>query len=102
MGARRGVDQGHLDQIGALPRQFDLEGAGWYGLYVPARTPAPSIDRLSRAAIEALRQPDVSRRLQEMLLEPTGLGPAEMDRIGRRDFERWGPVVKSAGFAQSQ
>jgi tripartite-type tricarboxylate transporter receptor subunit TctC len=52
--------------------------------------------------IEALRHPEVARRLNEMILEPTGLGPAELDRIGRRDYERWGPVVKSAGFAQSQ
>ena len=81
---------------------FDLEGAGWYGFYLPARTPATAIERLSRAAIEAMRHPEVQKRLQEMLLEPTGLGPAEMDRIGRRDFERWGPVVKAAGFAQSQ
>ena len=81
---------------------FDLEGAGWYGLYVPARTPAPGIERLSRATIDALRQPDVLKRLQELMLESTGLGPTEMDRIGRRDHERWGPVVKAAGFSHSQ
>jgi tripartite-type tricarboxylate transporter receptor subunit TctC len=99
-GARRSTQ---FPEVPTLREQgFDLEGAGWYGLYVPAKTPAASIDRLSRAVIEALRQPDVLKRMNEMLLEPTGLGPAELDRIGRRDFERWGPVVKSAGFAQSQ
>lgn len=99
-GARRSAQ---FPDVPTLREQgFDLEGAGWYGLYVPAKTPVASIERLSRAVIEALRQPEALKRLNELLLEPTGLGPAEMDRIGRRDFERWGPVVKSAGFSQSQ
>ena len=80
----------------------DVVVAGYTGFYMPAKTPPAAIDRLSRAVIEALRHPEVARRLNEMILEPTGLGPAELDRIGRRDYERWGPVVKSAGFAQSQ
>ncbi|MGH6831313.1 MAG: hypothetical protein ACREDG_09190 [Methylocella sp.] len=31
-------------------------------------------------------------------MEPTGLGPAELARIHRADYDKWGPVIKASGF----
>ncbi len=33
-----------------------------------------------------------------MGLQPTGYGAAELARIMRLDYERWGPVIKASGF----
>jgi tripartite-type tricarboxylate transporter receptor subunit TctC len=77
---------------------YDIEGGGWYAAYAPAGTPAPVIDRLSKAIIGALNDPDVRQRLDNYGLEPTGLPPAELARIHRRDYEQWGPVIKASGF----
>ena len=77
---------------------YDIEGGGWYAAYAPAGTPAPVIDRLSKAIIAALKEPDVVRRLDNYGMEPTGLPPAELARIHRRDYEQWGPVIKASGF----
>jgi tripartite-type tricarboxylate transporter receptor subunit TctC len=37
-----------------------------------------------------------------MGLEPTGLGPAELAKILRADYDRWGPVIKASGFKPTQ
>jgi len=77
---------------------YDIEGGGWYAAYAPAGTPAPVIDRLSKAIIAALNEPDVRQRLDNYGMEPTGLPPAELARIHRRDYGQWGPVIKASGF----
>ncbi|HJS39277.1 MAG TPA: tripartite tricarboxylate transporter substrate-binding protein [Burkholderiales bacterium] len=77
---------------------YDIQGGGWYAAYAPAGTPAPTIDRLSKAIIAALNEPDVRQRLDNYGMEPTGLGPAELARIQMRDYDQWGPVIKASGF----
>lgn len=77
---------------------YDIEGYGWYGLWVPAGTPAAVIARLEKAATAAIKSPDLRERLDVMGLEPTGYGAAELDRIQKADYERWGPVIKASGF----
>ena len=75
-----------------------VEGTGWYGLYLPAKVPRETAERLSRAAIEAMRSPELRGRLDVLGMEPTGLGPAELAAIQKADFERWGPVIRASGF----
>jgi len=41
-------------------------------------------------------------RLENMGLEPTGLGPAELAAILRADYDKWGPVIKASGFKPTQ
>jgi tripartite-type tricarboxylate transporter receptor subunit TctC len=77
---------------------YDIEGAGWYAAYAPAKTPQDVVDRLSKAIIEALKAPDVREKLDNFGMEPTGLGPSELARIHRADYEKWGPVIKASGF----
>ncbi|HEX2334101.1 MAG TPA: tripartite tricarboxylate transporter substrate-binding protein [Burkholderiales bacterium] len=77
---------------------YDIEGTGWYGLFAPAATPTKVVARLSAAAVDAMRAAQVRSRLESLGLEPTGLGPRELAAIMKRDYERWGPVIKASGF----
>jgi tripartite-type tricarboxylate transporter receptor subunit TctC len=77
---------------------YDIEGLAWYGLYAPAGTPKPIVDALSKAAIDAIHQPDVKQRLEPLGLDFTGLGPAELAAIQRADYDKWGPVIRASGF----
>ncbi len=77
---------------------FNIEGAGWYAAYAPAGTPAPVIERLSKAIIAGVNSPDVREKLDNYGMEPTGYGPAELARIHKRDYDQWGPVIKASGF----
>ena len=81
---------------------YDIEGLAWYGLYAPAGTPKEIVDALSRAAIDAIRQPDVKQRLEPLGLDVTGLGPAELAAIQRADYDKWGPVIRASGFKADQ
>ena len=77
---------------------YDLEASGWYALFAPAGTPKEIVDRYARAAIDAVQSPDMRQRLEQMGLEPTGFGPAELAKILRTDYDKWGPVIKASGF----
>jgi tripartite-type tricarboxylate transporter receptor subunit TctC len=77
---------------------FDLVALPWYAMFAPARTPQGAIDRLSGAAIAAVRDPALRERLENMGLEPTGLGPAELGRILKADYDKWGPPIRASGF----
>ena len=77
---------------------YGIEGSAWYALFAPAGTPQSIVDKLASAAIAAVRQPDVRQKLEPLGLEVTGLGPAEMARILRTDYDKWGPVIRASGF----
>ena len=48
--------------------------------------------------MEAMHTPTLRERLEQLGLEPTGLGPAELAAIVKADYERWGPVIRASGF----
>ena len=77
---------------------YDIEGSAWYALFAPAGTPQAIVDRLARAAIDAVRQPDLRQKIEPLGLEATGLGPAELGAILRADDAKWGPVITASGF----
>ena len=77
---------------------YSIEGNGWFALFAPAKTPKDVIDRYARATLEVLRAPDMKQRLEQMGLEPTGLGPGELGAILKADYDKWGPVIRASGF----
>ena len=81
---------------------YNIEGNGWYALFAPAKTPREIVDRYAKAAIEVIRTPDMKQRLEQMGLEPTGLGPAELGAILKADYEKWRPVIRASGFKPTQ
>ena len=81
---------------------YNIEGNGWYALFAPAKTPKDIVDRYAEAAIEVIRSVDMKQRLEQMGLEPTGLGPAELGAILKTDYDKWGPVIRASGFKPTQ
>ena len=77
---------------------FNLVAKPWYAMFAPAGTPAATINRLSKAAMAAVADPAVHKRLVEMGLDPTGLGPEHLATVLKEDYERWGPVIRASGF----
>jgi tripartite-type tricarboxylate transporter receptor subunit TctC len=81
---------------------YPIEASAWYALFAPAGTPKNLIDRYAKAAVDAIRSPDMKEKLEQMGLEPTGYGPAELAKILRNDYDKWGPVIKASGFKPTQ
>ena len=89
----------HLPEVPTFKELgYNIEGGGWYAAYAPANTPKATVDKLSVSIIDALKAPDVREKLEALGMEPTGLGPAELARIQKADYEKWGPVIRASGF----
>jgi len=77
---------------------YDLVALSWYALFAPAGTPGAAIEKQAAAATAAMRDPGLRAKLEDMGLEPTGLGPRELGEILKADYEKWGPVIRASGF----
>jgi tripartite-type tricarboxylate transporter receptor subunit TctC len=69
----------------------------WFGIVAPPRTPARIAERFSAAMQEALKSPDVQKRIADLSAEPVGSSPSEMARVMKEDAERWRAVIRDAG-----
>lgn len=76
-----------------------IVGVESYGLFVPARTPQATVDKLADIARAAVREPAVVEALAKLGFEPLSLGSADYTRRLAAEREYWGPVVKASGFS---
>jgi tripartite-type tricarboxylate transporter receptor subunit TctC len=81
---------------------YDLVAKPWYALFAPAGTPPAVLEKLSAAAIAAVQDPALNKRLVEMGLEPTGHGPDKLAATLKADYDRWGEVIRASGFKPGQ
>jgi len=76
----------------------DIEGVGWNGIVVPAKTPKPVIKKLSDAIVKAVKMPDVVEKIQGLGSDAAGTTPEEFADILKKDRERWVPIIRASGF----
>ncbi|MCR6733086.1 MAG: tripartite tricarboxylate transporter substrate-binding protein [Afipia sp.] len=69
----------------------------WFGLVVPAATPASIVQRLNAEVIRIGNLPDVRDRLGTQGLSVTTSTPEAFTQTIRADYERWGKVVDASG-----
>jgi tripartite-type tricarboxylate transporter receptor subunit TctC len=74
-----------------------FEGATWYGVVAPARTPPAIVAQLHRDIIGALRTPEVRDRLTSQGLEIVGSAPAEFGQFIRDEIPKWAKAVRVSG-----
>ncbi|MDB5602890.1 MAG: Tripartite-type tricarboxylate transporter, receptor component TctC [Xanthobacteraceae bacterium] len=72
----------------------------WYGLLVPAGTPANIVARLNEAGNAALKSPAIVERLQAEGGVVLGGSSAAFTDILKADNGKWSKVVKEAGLSQ--
>ncbi len=68
----------------------------WMGLVAPPKTPSAVTARISAAVAEAVKVPEIAKRLADLNAEPVGNTPAQMAEIVRQDTERWAAVIRAA------
>jgi len=69
-----------------------------FGLFAPAGTPRPAIDRVLAALKASLSDPSVRKRLSGEGAAPVGSTPEEYDQFTRAEIEKWIKVARSAGI----
>jgi len=75
-----------------------FDGASWFCLLVPAKTPPAIVERLSRDLAHIVREPAVRAKLVEQGAEPVGGTPDELAAFIRTEQAKWGAVVREAGI----
>ena len=75
-----------------------FETYNWFGLFVPAGTPAAIIQQLNRELVPALKEPAMQAWMQSRGSEAASSSPEEFAAYIRKDVEKWAPVVKAVGI----
>jgi tripartite-type tricarboxylate transporter receptor subunit TctC len=71
--------------------------SAWFAVVAPPKTPRAIVDKISADIAEAIKSPEVRKRLDELSAEPVGSSPAASARFMHDEVERWGRVIKAAG-----
>jgi tripartite-type tricarboxylate transporter receptor subunit TctC len=79
----------------------DIRGSSWFAMFVPAKTPAEEVARLSRAVREGGADPQVRKAIEAIGIDVAVSTPEELGRLLEDDRRRWAPVVKASGFTVS-
>jgi tripartite-type tricarboxylate transporter receptor subunit TctC len=95
-------------RLGSLPdvptfaeggvKEFEL--AVWHGLYASKGTPKPILDKLHSALQQALKDPALVKRFEEIGAEPVSQDratPQALQSHVESEVARWGPIIKRAG-----
>lgn len=75
-----------------------FESTAWVGLFAPAGTPAPIIDRLNSEFVRLLQSPEVREQLLASGIEPIGSTPSELQETVKAEVQTWARVFKEAGL----
>jgi tripartite-type tricarboxylate transporter receptor subunit TctC len=65
----------------------------WYGVLVPARTPAEIVQRLNREINAIVRTPDFASKAQTQGADVLGGTPTEMGALMRADLAKWAKLT---------
>ena len=76
----------------------DFDTSIWFGLMARAGTPRDIIDKLSRAAREALATNEVVTAWRPQGIDPLSGGPDEFARHIESESKRWSEVAQAAGL----
>jgi tripartite-type tricarboxylate transporter receptor subunit TctC len=69
----------------------------WLGLFAPAGTPAPIVNRLNEAVNRVLKDTEVVGKITQAGVSMGGGSPAEFAAFVRTDYTRWGEIVRKSG-----
>lgn len=74
------------------------EFAGWYGLFAPAGTPKPIVNKLNGELNRSLQQPETLKRMTAMGFEVQTGTADEFAKYFRAEVVKWRKVIRDAGI----
>lgn len=103
-GKLRALAASHTRRLAPLPEtptfaELGLPGivsSTWWGIAVPAKTPAPVRARIVTAHNKVLARPEYVERLAGLAMEPLVLTPEQTTAFIKREIEKWQKVATAA------
>ncbi len=76
-----------------------LTALAWWGIFAPAGTPKPVLDRFHAELVKAFNLPDVRKTLTETLgMDLAVSSPDQLQKWLAGEMQRWGKLVKDNGI----
>jgi len=79
-----------------------FEPYGWFGVFLPAGTPAPVVQKLSDEVNRILQLPDVTAKIEALGLWVGGGKPEEFQKVVRGDAAVYARIIKDANIKLTQ
>jgi tripartite-type tricarboxylate transporter receptor subunit TctC len=90
-----------LPDVPTVDEAADIKGyetSVMYGVWAPARTPAPIVTRMSAEIVQALKKPEFAANISKQGVEPARPhSPADMAAYIEAQLPKWAAVVKASG-----
>ena len=77
-----------------------IEVAIWHGLWAPKGTPRDVINKLNAAAVAALKDPEIRKKLEDLgqdIPTPEQMQPDAFAAYQKAEFAKWKPIIDKAG-----
>jgi tripartite-type tricarboxylate transporter receptor subunit TctC len=75
-----------------------LEDLTQWGVFVPAKTPTDTVERLNRTIQAALRNDEVVSGMAKLTVEIDAISGGDFVGLIASEFERWKGIVRTTGF----
>ena len=92
---------GSMPEVPTLTEEgfASLDAYAWWGLYAPAGTPRPILERFHAEAVKVFNSPDVKQQLEGQLgMQIVAGTPEEMRAFVDAEMSKWGKIVREHGI----
>ena len=79
-----------------------FEATSWHGLFAPAGTPRPIVDKLAAEVKRIFEAPETQTKLREIGAVPSAMTPERFVEFIAAERNKWQQVVKAAGLENAQ
>ena len=76
-----------------------LEVEEWFGVVVPAKTPAETVKDLNAVIRAAASSNSFTSGVAKLSIAPSADSPEQFAQLIKSDLDRWGPIVRASGFS---
>ncbi|WP_158515184.1 tripartite tricarboxylate transporter substrate binding protein [Bordetella sp. H567] len=73
-----------------------MEVATWYSIVAPAGTPRPIVDKLNKAINQAMTEPELRKRFEELGMAPMNESPEFFKKFLADEVARWRVIVQQS------
>ena len=75
-----------------------FEAILWMGIFAPQGVPNDILDKFSNALTASLKDPEITKQLQNQGLQISNLNRIGMDKFLRSEINKWSQVIKTSGI----
>ena len=86
----------------AIEQGFNVNAYTWNAFFLPKRTPDAIVQKLNHAMIEAMKTPEIRKRLGEVglkLVSEDRATPAYLDQFVQSEIAKWSKLIKASGIS---